>query len=137
MKFHVKTTKNRKVVLNMEAINAYASRWKPGTQLEVEIKRPVAKKSDSQRAFYWAVVIPQFCDELGYDPDERELFHRQLKITYFGVKPDAKGIYRNKDIPAVFANESDKDVRQKKEFIEWVVRKAAQNGIYISCEEDE
>jgi hypothetical protein len=131
MKFRLKTDEHRRLPLDMSKVNQYCSRWKPQTTIEIEIARRRQKHSDPQRAFYWAVIIPQFCEELGYDQDEYELFHRQLKITYYNVKPDKKGIYRNKDIPAVFANDSDKNVKERKDFMEWVLRKASENGIYI------
>ena len=66
---------------------------------------------------------------LGYEQDEQELFHRQLKIVYFNIKPDKKGIHRK--VPSVFSNESDISISKKKEFVDWVIRKAAQEGVYI------
>ena len=78
---------------------------------------------------YFAAILPEFAKGLGYDPDEYLLFHRQLKIVYFQVQPDKKGIYRN--VPHVFADESELPVPEKSKFIEWVLRKAAMEGIYI------
>ena len=68
---------------------------------------------------------------LGYEKDEDDLVHRQLKITYFRVKPDKRGIYRNKDIPSIFGDESTLGVSDKKAFLDWVIRKAAEAGVYI------
>jgi hypothetical protein len=70
-----------------------------------------------------------FMEHLGYDPDEEMLFHRQLKIVYFQIKPDTKGIYRH--VPHVFSNDSEIPVPKKKKFVDWVIRKAAQEGVYI------
>ena len=57
------------------------------------------------------------------------LFHRQLKIVYFQIEPDKKGIYRK--VPSVFGNESDIPVSKKKQFVDWVIRKASIEGCYI------
>ena len=81
------------------------------------------------RKYYFAEVLPTFAGGIGYDPDEYLLFHQQLKIVYFQIEPDKKGIYRK--VPHVFANESDIPVPEKKKFVDWVIRKAAMEGVYI------
>ena len=129
MKFKALSTDRRKLDVNWDHINLYVSRYKPYTPFDVEVVRRQAKKSDPLRKYYFAVVIKEFMKHLGYEVDEEELFHRQLKIVYFQIKPDAKGIYRN--VPSVFSNESDLDVSIKKEFVDWVIRKAAHEGVYI------
>jgi len=129
LKFQARTNDKREIEVRWDLVNTYLSRWKPGTYLNLEITRRQAKKSDPMRKYYFGVVIKEFMRHLGYEVDEEELFHRQLKIVYFQVKPDVKGIYRN--VPSVFSNESDLDVSVKKEFCDWVVRKAAHEGAYI------
>ena len=129
MIFKAMSDEQRKLKVNWDNVNTYVSRWKPHTPFVVEITRRQAKKSDPMRKYYFAVVVKEFMKHLGYEVDEEELFHRQLKIVYFQVKPDEKGIYRN--VPSVFGNESDLDVSVKKEFVDWVVRKAAHEGVYI------
>ena len=131
MKFKATSDNNRKVKINWEHVNLYASRWKPGTEFEIEIVRRQKKISDPMRKYYFAAVLPPYLEHLGYDPEEDLLFHKQLKIVYFRIEPDAKGIYRDKDIPSVFGNDSDVPVSKKTEFVEWVLRKAAQDGVYI------
>lgn len=129
MKFKLLSDKNRRIQLDMDKIQLYISRWKPFSPFDIEITRRVAKKSDPLRHYYWAVVVRTYAEHLGYDADEIELLHRQLKIVYFQVKPDDKGIYRN--VPSVFSNESDIDVPEKKNFCDWVIRCAAKDGVYI------
>jgi len=129
MKFRARTDEHRKLDVRWDLVNAYVARWKPGTYLDVEIKRRQPKRSDPMRCYYFGAVLPPFMEHLGYDRDEEELFHRQLKIVYFKIQPDAKGIYRN--VPSVFGNESEIPVSEKREFTEWVIRKAAQEGVYI------
>ena len=129
MKFKALSNDQRKLDVNWDNVNTYVSRWKPHTPFIVEITRRQAKKSDPMRKYYFAVVIKEFMKHLGYEPDEEMLFHRQLKIVYFQIEADAKGIFRN--VPSVFSNESDLNVSVKKEFVDWVVRKAAHEGVYI------
>ena len=120
---------NGKADVNWEHINTYISRWKDGTWFDQEIIRHQHKKSDPLRKYYFVAVLPPFMSKLGYEKDEDELFHRQLKITYYRIKPDRKGIYRK--VPSVFGDKSEILVSGKKEFVDWVIRKAAEEGVYI------
>jgi len=129
MKFKARTNNDRKLDINWDLVNAYLSKWKPGTVLSVEIVKRTPRKSDAQRAYYFAHVLPTFAHGLGYDPDEELLLHRQLKIVYFKVPRDKKGIYRK--VPHVFAEESEQNVKQRSVFVSWVLRKAAIEGVYI------
>jgi len=131
MKIRTVTNNQRKIDLNWEQINTYLSRWKPGTPINIEIVRRIKKKIDPMRRWYWSCVLPPFMEHLGYDKEEDEIFHRQLKIVYFRVKPDKRGIYREKDIPSVFGDGSDLDHEIKKKFLDWVLRKASLEGVYI------
>jgi hypothetical protein len=130
MKFTAKINSQRKLDVNWDLVNQYVSRWKPDTLLEIEIKRKERKVSDPLRRYYFAGVLPDFMEHLGYEKDEQELFHRQLKITYFQIKPDDHGIYRG--VPSVFGNGSDIPISTKIKFIDWVIRKAAHEGVIIN-----
>ena len=120
-----------KLSISWDKINAYLSNFKDGTAFDFEIVRRQKTRSDPMRSYYWGAVLPPFMAALGYEKDEDDLVHRQLKITYFRVKPDKRGIYRNKDIPSVFGDNSTLTIEEKKNFIDWVIRKAAENGVYI------
>ena len=128
MKFRA-IIENGKLSVNWERIGVYLSRWKDGTMLDVEITRRQRTKSDPMRKYYFGVVLPLFAEHLGYDKDEHLLLHRQLKIVYFRVEPDAKGIHRH--VPPVFSDKSEIPVSEKSAFVAWVQRKAAQEGVYI------
>ena len=117
-----------KLQINWERINVYLSRWKDGTVLDVEITRRQRTKSDPLRKFYFGIVLPLFAEHLGYDKDEHLLLHRQLKIVYFRVEQDAKGIHRK--VPTVFSDKSEIPISEKSDFVAWVQRKAAQEGVY-------
>ncbi len=129
MKFRARTNNERKIDVRWDLIEKYVQKWKPGTALDIEIVRHQKTVSDPMRKMYYAAVLPPFALGLGYDHHEFELLHRQLKIVFFKVQPDKKGIYRN--VPHVFAHESELPISKKKEFFDWVLRKAAQEGIYI------
>ena len=117
--------------INWDRLALYVAKWKDGTWFDVEITRKQRKKSTPMRKYYFAEVIAKYADHLGYDKGEETLLlHRQLKIVFFQVQPDSKGIYRN--VPHVFADESELPVSQKKEFLDWVVRKAAQDGCIVN-----
>lgn len=120
---------NGKLNINWNRVEAYLSKWNDGTPFEVSITHRQRTKSDPLRKYYFGVVLPLFMEHLGYEKDEQDDFHRQLKIVYFRIKPDKKGIYRK--VPSVFSNESEIPISDKSKFVEWVVRKAAQEGVYI------
>lgn len=131
MNFKCVSNDNREISINWDTVNQYVSRYMAGTPFDVSITRRVRRKSDPLRKYYFAIAMPVFLDTLGYERDEDLLVHRHLKITYFRVKPDERGIYREKDIPSVFSDESDIPVREKLKFVEWVKRKCAEYGGYI------
>jgi hypothetical protein len=138
MKFTSRTDADRKLALNWTAINAYLSRWRPGTEVEIEITRAERKVSNPQRRYYFSTVLPVLLEATGYDPDEALLVHKHLKILFFNVAPDSRGIYRDKDIPSVFGNESDVPISVKTKFIDWVMRKCSEYGAYVPspCEDE-
>ena len=145
MKFKAQINPKQQLYINWDLVNTYLKRWKVGTVLDVEIVRKQKTKSDPQRKMYFSLILPEFAKGLGYDPDEYLDFHRQLKIVFFepqakliesfglkAVHKDPKGVYRN--VPHVFHNDSKLPVKEKTRFIEWVLRRAAYEGIYIETE---
>lgn len=132
MKAKLKSNADRKLSINMVVIDAYIARWKPHSTFRFELTRIDDKvASDPQRGFYYAAILPALMKGCGYDPEEANTVHRQLKIIFFNVQPDEHGIYRNKDIPSVFSLKSDIGAQKRSAFIDWVLRKAAENGEYV------
>lgn len=142
MKFKLVSDEKRRIYLNMDAINTYVARYKANTPFEFEITRRVKTKSDPMRKYYFGQVITPFAEEVGYEKNEILMFHEQLKARYFEyyyklldklglphVEKDKYGIYRN--VPHVFADESPIPVNEKAKFLEWVIRVAARDGVYI------
>ena len=136
MRFKLVSDKNRKINLNLDAIHAYVSRWKPFTPIDFEVTRRQKTVSTPMRSYYFAAVIKPYGEFLGYDSDEILLLHKQLKIVFFQIQPDEKGIYRTKDIPSVFGNDSELPISEKTKFLEWVIRKATKDGCYIEPSEN-
>ncbi len=135
MDFKLVSNDDRKVSINMDLINAYTSRYIPGTSFDFEIVRRQKTVSNPMRKYYFAEIMPKFTRRLGYETDETLFFHHQLKVRYFGNDPkyeiyqDERGIWRN--VPSVFSNDSELVISVKKQFVDWVVRKAAEHGVYI------
>lgn len=137
MKFKAKIV-DGELRLNWSLIRSYCRRWKNGTEVDVTVTKK--QPSSSIRGYYFAEVLPKFARGLYYEADEYYLFHVQLKTVYFGHQPDLlkqfglkeisvdkRGITRN--IPKVFHKESVLPVSVKWEFVDWVRRKAAHEGI--------
>ena len=131
MKFKLKSDENRKITINTDIINAYTERYIPETEFEIEVVRRKKKKSLPMQKYYFSTVLPIFMEHLGYERDEQLIFHRQLKIVYFQVQPDKRNIYREKDIPSVFGENSELGIDIKQKFVSWVKRKAAHEGVYV------
>jgi len=118
-----------KLQINWDRIAVYLSNFKDGTAFDVEIVRRQKTRSTPLRAYYFGVVLPKYMEHLGYERHEQELLHNQLKIVYFQIKPDKKNIYRN--VPKVFSDDSQIPVSEKVKFVQWVIRCAAKDGVYI------
>lgn len=110
-------------------LDTWVATHKDGTRYWLELKKKVKRRSPAMRGYYFGVVLPTLMESMGYEKDEKMMLHDYLKARYFGIKPDKRGIYRN--LPSVFSNRPDVDVKGKKEFIEWIQRKAAEYGIYV------
>ena len=119
---------NGRLQYNRDLVGTYLSRFKDGTVFKVEIKRPQKTQSDPMRKYYFGAVLPTFMKEIGYEPHEKLEFHHQLKMLFFDPQPDEYGFKRT---PTVFSKKSKIPVPKKKEFIEWVKRVAAKQGVYI------
>lgn len=143
MKFKALSNDKRSIqnTLNWTAINAYTARYKPDTWFDIAIVRKVAKSSDPQRKYYFSTVVRTYAKEAGYDETEYYLFHCFLKFRYFEGYYKGRGendkvpylddhhIMRN--VPALFADDSEFNTKDKANFINWVVRRAAHENVYI------
>lgn len=98
-----------------------------GVDVDVTIKPHRNKRSDQQNRWHWGVALPVIASELGYDRHEHEDLHYELVNLCFGTKRDGRlGL----DVPNV--RSSDLTTAQFSEFMEWLVRWAAQeHGIRV------
>jgi hypothetical protein len=134
MEFRLKSNENRQLSINMDLINTYTSRWLPNTWFDISITRKQKTKSTPMRKYFFGVVMPGFLKAYWYDPEEKLEVHKYLKCKFFNVEPDKHGIYRAKDIPSVFSDDSELPISEKQAYVEWVKRKASQspdNPVYI------
>ena len=122
MKSKLVSDSNRKVSINMGAINAYTARYKAGTAFDWSLTRRQVS-SDPQRGYYYGTVLPCFLKAYWYEPEDSYIVHRHAKIIFFHVQPDERGIHREKDIPSIFSKKPTVTPEQRKEFIDWVIRK--------------
>lgn len=137
MKFKLKSDSKKQIRLNMDAIQAYVSRHKPMTEFEFSITRrkEITLASKNQRSFYFGYILPPFMEELGYDPEDTEQFHLYAKVTFFQNDPDFKitqddrGIWHG--VPSVFSLDPDIGDGKRRKFIDWILRRAAYEGVYI------
>jgi len=131
MKFKAIVGLHPKLRYNTDQVEKYLLKFKAGTVLDMELKRARKSRSEPQQAYYWANVLPTLGDHLGYDRGpEQERLHDWLKCLYFNIQPDSRGIY--KGIPSVWGKESKLDVKERSEFVDYVIRLAAKEGVVIN-----
>jgi hypothetical protein len=98
------TLKDGKFIPDDKAAFSRAFCRKDGTRMVVTAKRFVPKRSDKMNAFWWAVVIPLFQEEMGLDDPYQvhhailcAIGHYEAKEILGEVKPVPK---RTRDLPA-------------------------------------
>ena len=134
MNWRSKSDNNRRITLNLDLIQTYVGRYKPGTWFDIEVTRKQKTVSSPMRRYFYGVVLPKFLEAYYYDPEDGKTVHKHLKCLFFNVQPDEHGVYRDSDVPAVFADDSIIPIDKKQAYIEYVKRKAAQsieNPVYI------
>lgn len=65
-------------------IRRWVSTFKPGSRVDIIIRKHSSKRSNDQNAYYWGVVIPILADHFGYD--NREDLHNDLKLKFNPIK---------------------------------------------------
>ena len=118
-----------------ERMKKYIASRKEGAPIKIEMTQP-QKVSDPYRRYYFGVVLKKFMAGAFYEPHEGGMFHEQLKELYFtsgvekycNVKPDERGF---KKIPNVFHTKKGLTVKKQIKFVDWVIRLASNQNIYI------
>jgi len=134
MKFRARISSKKKLETNWEIIDVFLSRFKPGTLLELDIKRLERKESNPMRRYYYSQVLPPLLKATGYEVYEAQFVHNVLKGMFFEnheneewrTYKDERGIWRN--VPHVFAKNSPIPVSVKKEFISFAERVGVKYG---------
>lgn len=82
------------------------------------------KPKDKIRAYYFGIALPAFMEQLGYEGDDRDSIHHELKVMFLGPShPDENGITLRPEIMS-----DGVDINKKIKFIEWFKRKAEDLG---------
>ena len=63
-----------------------------------------------------------------YEPHEKKAFHEQLKELYFDPEPDEHGF---RHVPNVFHKKKGLSTKKQIKFVDWVIRLASKQKIYI------
>jgi hypothetical protein len=61
----------------------YYLTFKPGTRVDIVVRKHSEKRTDLQNQYYWGVVIDILSKHFGYDPEE---MHEELKIMFNPVE---------------------------------------------------
>jgi len=134
LRFRGRTTNERELEADWLVINTFLSRFKPGTLLDIEIKRLEKTNSDPMRAYYYSQILPPVLKATGYEVYEGEIVHHTFKGMFFEnnkneewrTYKDKRGLWRN--VPHVFAKKSPIPIPIKKDFIGFVERIGAKYG---------
>lgn len=97
-----------------------------GKPVDVTIRIHREQRSLDQNAWLWGVAYPLIAEELGYDRDEHEDLHYALIDECFGRRFDAR---IGREVPNV--RSSTLDTVKFSEYMEWLVRWAAKQGIVV------
>jgi hypothetical protein len=60
-----------------------------GEKVFMVLRKATRKRSVSQNAFWWAVVVPMFAERCGYMPYEHDAVHDELMRVLVGLKEDS------------------------------------------------
>lgn len=97
-----------------------------GTSVDVIIRKRKSKRSLAQNAWIWAVAYPLLAESWGYDRHEREGMHYALIGKCFGLKWNEK-----LQMAVPVARSSKLSTKAFSEYMEWLIRFAAADGIVI------
>lgn len=97
-------------------------RFKPGTPIEVTVRRHRKTRSDKQNRYYFGVIIPLLAEHCGYD---RQEMHELLAMRFLRMEDDPiTGSPRRKHTPQT-------DTTEFAEYVDACIRLAAELGVYI------
>jgi len=97
-----------------------------GKPVDVTIRIHKEQRSLDQNAWIWGVAYPLIAESLGYDHHEHEDLHYALIDECFGRRFDAR---IGREVPNV--RSSKLDTAAFSQYMEWLVRWAAQQGIVV------
>jgi len=110
-----------------QAIARWCMTFKPGTHVEITIRKYKSKRSDEQNRYYWGTVISILGNHFGYDPEE---MHEEMKLMF---NPIQSKIDPNRIIGGSTTKMSTIDFYcDQDSYVERICRWAAsEHGLYI------
>jgi hypothetical protein len=91
-----------------------------GKPIEQTLRKERKRRGNSQNRFYWGVVLKTVADQLGWDVDD---LHHELKRKFLAVEHDTALVMTR--------STADLDTAEFTEYIDNVMRLAAEMGIYV------
>lgn len=99
---------------------------KPGTPVEVSLKRWRQKRSDRQSRYYFGLVVPLIAEHCGYDKQE---MHELLAMRFLRIEDDpVTGAPRRKHTP-------ETDTEEFAAYLDSCIAFAAELGVEIPTPE--
>lgn len=112
----------------IDARKRWLSTFKPGTRVDVVIKKHRKNRTLEQNAYYWGVVIPILADHFGHDNPED--MHEDLKLAFNPV--DSKIEFGKKIGGTTTKMSTEEFMVSDTSYVERVCRWAATKyGLYI------
>jgi hypothetical protein len=103
-------------------MRAHLLRLKPGTPIEVTLKRWRNKRSSQANRYYFGVVIPLIAEHCGYDKQE---MHELLAMRFLRIEDDPiTGAPRRTSTP-------ETDSQEFADYVDHCIQFAAELGIEI------
>lgn len=102
-----------------------------GEDVEVVVRKRRHQRSQQQNAWIWGVAYPLLAETFGYDAHEHEDLHYALVEKCFGTKWDAR---LRTMVPQ--QRSSKLTTKQFSDYMEWLVRWGAEQGVVIPLPDD-
>lgn len=130
--------KYRCSITGKRALANYISQHFRGREFTLTVKAKTSKRSNAQNAWHWGVAIPLIADHLGYDRHEHDQLHYDLLSVRFGTKAIPPLVPGAPPRIEPQRTSSDLTVQEFSDYMDWLVRYAAQEfGVVIPLPDEE
>lgn len=103
-----------------------------GKDIEIELRKRKTKRSIDQNKWLWGRALPLIADSCGYDEHEHEELHYELLAVRFGTKEIPPRVPGGPPMVMPAQTTSGMTVEEFSDYMEWLVRYAAQSlGVVV------